>query len=173
MSWKGFKKAVERLPQRVLSKAGYAEETIDPEFTEYEIQFKLLCEQTKKLADDAVKFKDALTNMLSHQAVFAETLLDLYQPISGSSRGVVTSPGGTTTVTATKTRGDYVAEKTGVRILSSLSCFDPFRSSLRLTSINNNYHPRYNEHKHLPNPYAPQNNSQPVCDKPKNSSPQN
>ncbi|KAJ3104089.1 hypothetical protein HDU97_009538 [Phlyctochytrium planicorne] len=87
MSWKGFTKAVARLPQMVMAKAGYTEETVDPEFTELEDRFKAFETEAKKLHEDAKKFKDALSCMLAHQASFAATLYEVYQPIGkGGSR---------------------------------------------------------------------------------------
>ncbi|KAJ3165011.1 hypothetical protein HK101_000318 [Irineochytrium annulatum] len=91
MSWKGFQKAVSRLPQMVMAKAGYSDETQDQEFNEIEERFKLFEANAKKLNEDAKKFKDALNLMLAHQASFARTLLEVYQPIGrglGSSGGL-------------------------------------------------------------------------------------
>jgi amphiphysin len=84
MSFKGFAKAVARLPQRVLAKAGYTEETIDVEFNDLEERFKSLDVNAKKLHDDAKKFKDALSMMLQHQESFAVTLKEVYEPITSS-----------------------------------------------------------------------------------------
>ncbi|KAI8849479.1 hypothetical protein BC829DRAFT_391354 [Chytridium lagenaria] len=95
MSWKGFQKAVARLPQMVMSKAGYSDETIDPEFTELEERFKAFEGEARKLHEDAKKFKDALSCLLAHQASFAATLQEVYQPIGKmGSRRTSTSEGG-------------------------------------------------------------------------------
>ncbi|KAJ3058474.1 hypothetical protein HDU99_006789, partial [Rhizoclosmatium hyalinum] len=76
MSLKGFTKAVARLPQLVMSKSGYSQETVDPEYQDLEERFKLLDTSARKLSEDAKKFKDALSSMLSHQESFASTLLE-------------------------------------------------------------------------------------------------
>ncbi|KAJ3218814.1 hypothetical protein HDU67_004062, partial [Dinochytrium kinnereticum] len=88
MSWKGFQKAVARLPQMVMAKAGYTDETVDPEFTELEDRFKAFELEARKLHEDAKKFKDALSCLLAHQASFSATLHEVYQPIGkmGSRR---------------------------------------------------------------------------------------
>ncbi|KAI9363996.1 hypothetical protein DFJ73DRAFT_480677 [Zopfochytrium polystomum] len=81
MSWKGLTKAVARLPQLVMTRAGYAEGTQDPEFTEIEENFKLFDANARKLHEDAKKFKDSLSLMLAHQESFASTLKEVYEPI--------------------------------------------------------------------------------------------
>ncbi len=87
MSWKGFTKAVARLPQRISTKAGYAEETVDADFVDAEDKLKLLESCVKKLFEDARKFKVSLAQMLEHQKKFAETLLEVFQPISSLKSG--------------------------------------------------------------------------------------
>lgn len=87
MSWKGFTKAVARLPQRISAKTGYAEETVDSEFVDLFESYKGLESCVKKLHDDSKKFKDALTDMLSHQKKFADTLVEMFQPISSNKSG--------------------------------------------------------------------------------------
>lgn len=85
MSWKGFKKGVARLPQRVMQKTGHSESTNDEEFNDMEERFKFLVDQTKRLNDDSKKFKQAIQDMLQHQLVFANTLGEVYRPIAGRS----------------------------------------------------------------------------------------
>lgn len=82
MSYKGFVKAISRLPHTVTKAAGYAQETQDPEFNLLNEQFNSLDSLSKKLSDDAGKFKDALSSMLSHQAIFGETLMDAFGPLT-------------------------------------------------------------------------------------------
>ncbi|KAL7754188.1 BAR adaptor protein Hob1 [Sorochytrium milnesiophthora] len=83
MSWKGFVKAVSRMPQQVMAKAGYAEETIDEEFNTMCSDFDELEQNTQRLQEDATKYKSAVNAMLEHQESFATTLLEVYAPISG------------------------------------------------------------------------------------------
>ncbi|KAI9141961.1 BAR-domain-containing protein, partial [Paraphysoderma sedebokerense] len=110
---KGLKKAVARLPQQVLSKAGYAEETIDEEFASLEAQFTELELSTQKLHDDSKKYKEAVAAMLAHQHTFASTLLDLYSPIVGQSNvpdaDQATYPRPTTPPESLKAVTDYLA----------------------------------------------------------------
>jgi amphiphysin len=87
MSWKGFTKAVARLPQQISAKAGYAGETVDSEYIDIEDKFKGLESCVRKLHEDSRKFKDALLLMLDHQKQFAETLLEMFQPISSLKSG--------------------------------------------------------------------------------------
>ncbi|KAI8919993.1 hypothetical protein PhCBS80983_g01789 [Powellomyces hirtus] len=82
MSWKGFSKAVTRLPTRLAQRTGYASETVDQEYQELEAQFKRLEGLARKFHEDAKKFKDSLSAMLAHQAQFAETLVQIYRPIA-------------------------------------------------------------------------------------------
>ncbi|KAJ3048716.1 hypothetical protein HK097_010269 [Rhizophlyctis rosea] len=96
MSLKGLQKAVARLPQRIAARTGYSDETVDTEYLELESQFKNLELYAKKLHDDARKFKDSLSAMLAHQATFAETLVDVYKPVTTARYGGG-SPGGATT----------------------------------------------------------------------------
>ncbi|TPX63663.1 hypothetical protein SpCBS45565_g06442 [Spizellomyces sp. 'palustris'] len=85
MSWKGFQKAVTRLPTRLAQRTGYASESVDQEYHELEAQFKHLEILAIRLSDEAKKFKDSLSAMLAHQAKFAETLMEVYQPVTATS----------------------------------------------------------------------------------------
>ncbi|KAJ3041439.1 hypothetical protein HDV00_009420 [Rhizophlyctis rosea] len=87
MSFKGLSKAVARLPQRIAARTGYSDETVDQEYLELESQFKNLEMYAKKLHDDARKFKDSLSATLAHQASFAETLVDVYKPVTTARYG--------------------------------------------------------------------------------------
>ena len=87
MSWKGFQKAMARLPQVISKSTGMSEETSDPEFLDLEDKFKGLEACVKKLHEDSRKFRDSLSEMLLHQKVFAENLLYVYQPISSLKSG--------------------------------------------------------------------------------------
>ncbi|RKO90168.1 hypothetical protein BDK51DRAFT_19333 [Blyttiomyces helicus] len=82
MSWKGFQKAVARLPQRIAAKAGYADETVDDEYNALEAQFKLLEASVRKLHADAQTIKDAMSACLVHQLTFANTIVDLHEAAS-------------------------------------------------------------------------------------------
>ncbi|KAI9100611.1 hypothetical protein DFS34DRAFT_494413 [Phlyctochytrium arcticum] len=101
MSWKGFQKAVVRLPTRLAQRTGYSSESVDPEYRELETQFKHCDALATRLTAEAKKLKDSLSAMLAHQAKFANTLLEVYAPISGKASGLtpvdgVPAPGGAT-----------------------------------------------------------------------------
>ena len=87
MSWKGFTKAMARLPQQLSAKAGYAETTVDPEFIDLEDKFKGLESCVRKLHEDARKFNEGLADMLTHQEKFVATLSDVFKPISTLKSG--------------------------------------------------------------------------------------
>ncbi|RUO95642.1 hypothetical protein BC936DRAFT_143551 [Jimgerdemannia flammicorona] len=83
MSWKGFTKAVTRLPHQVLAKTGYSEDTKDPEFLGFEKHFTELEKVTDHLLEDSQKYRDAVSAMLNHQATFGELLVELYSSTMG------------------------------------------------------------------------------------------
>ncbi|KAI9224105.1 hypothetical protein BC828DRAFT_374290 [Blastocladiella britannica] len=85
MSWKGFVKAVARLPHQVKSRSGHADGTIDDEYDALAASFDGLFDSAARLAEDATKYKKSVEDMLTHQASFASTLLDVYSPIAGRS----------------------------------------------------------------------------------------
>ncbi|KAJ3149342.1 hypothetical protein HDU86_006977 [Geranomyces michiganensis] len=109
MSWKGFAKAVTRLPQQVARRTGHASETIDPEYDQISAKFKIVEERAKRLSSDATKLKDSLSATLAHQERFAETLVEVYTPISGwatsSQASSSTSIGGLDSVDGATTSG--------------------------------------------------------------------
>ncbi|KAI9018956.1 hypothetical protein DFJ74DRAFT_708164 [Hyaloraphidium curvatum] len=78
MSWKGFKKAVERLPHQVM---GGGATTVDEDFNELESELKHLETCATKLRNDAEKFKEAVHASLDHQEKMAQVLSEAYQPI--------------------------------------------------------------------------------------------
>ncbi|KAJ3292847.1 hypothetical protein HDU76_007121, partial [Blyttiomyces sp. JEL0837] len=118
MSWKGLTKAVARLPQMVMTKAGYSEETVDPEFAELEERFKSLDTNARKLHEDAKKFKDSLSLMLAHQESFAITLKEVYEPITSNSYLAKSPSGG---VDGSSTSPDAGSPQQPVYIRSSRS----------------------------------------------------
>ncbi|EGF82107.1 hypothetical protein BATDEDRAFT_2765, partial [Batrachochytrium dendrobatidis JAM81] len=68
MSWKGFQKAVARIPHQLAKSSGHASETKDDEYEVYDASFKQLDTLARQLATEARKFKDSLSIMLTHQA---------------------------------------------------------------------------------------------------------
>ncbi|KAI9189772.1 BAR adaptor protein Hob1 [Blastocladiella emersonii ATCC 22665] len=98
MSWKGFVKAVQRLPHQVLARTGNADSTLDEEFEVLNAQFEALNEAASALQGDATKFKKAVETMLAHQHSFATTLLEVFSPIAAGTGAspVPSADGGTT-----------------------------------------------------------------------------
>ncbi|KAI8925293.1 hypothetical protein BC831DRAFT_512640 [Entophlyctis helioformis] len=79
MSWKGFSKAVARLPHQLAKTAGYTTaDTKDEEYDHYEASFKQLDTLARSLAGDARRFKDSLTLMLAHQTTVAQAFVDVF-----------------------------------------------------------------------------------------------
>lgn len=77
MSWKGFKKAVARMPQSI-GIGGSSSETKDDEFEQMSLHFNELERLAKKLWDDAKRFKDSLQMMLAHQSEIAQAFVDIF-----------------------------------------------------------------------------------------------
>lgn len=89
MSWKGFKKAVTRLPHVIQSKTGYSESNyIDQDFDELRTQFEELQQLSIRLHDAASKYREAAQSMLKHQEAFSKVLLEVYEPIPGKFESV-------------------------------------------------------------------------------------
>ncbi|CAG8746675.1 34868_t:CDS:2 [Gigaspora margarita] len=86
-----------------------------------------MTKQTEKLHDDAKKFRDGVSNMLNHQANFADLLVELYNPITSeeASDGVVTRRT-KTPAQAMKATEEYAKLMSEVRdtILSELDSID-------------------------------------------------
>ena len=81
MSWKGFTKAINRLPTIIAQSTGSNKATQDPEFSDLEEQFKQVDVLARKLSQDTKKFKDSLSLMLYHQAELASLLTAIYMPV--------------------------------------------------------------------------------------------
>ncbi|KAI7899026.1 uncharacterized protein BX663DRAFT_522875 [Cokeromyces recurvatus] len=82
MSWKGFQKAVNRLPYQILSKK--SEATRDAEYIQLEKQFNDLSKIVGVLAKDARIFRDSVSVLLSNQAAMAEYLAVIYDASLGT-----------------------------------------------------------------------------------------
>ncbi|KAJ2553398.1 BAR adaptor protein Hob1 [Coemansia sp. RSA 1933] len=89
MSWKGFKKALERMPHQIQSKIRSTVTTVDSEYEDYKLQFVEMEKSTKDLFKHAAEFRDSIRNMLVYQSAYLDQVLALYRPIS-------TDPDGTT-----------------------------------------------------------------------------
>ncbi|KAI8363113.1 hypothetical protein B0O80DRAFT_432756 [Mortierella sp. GBAus27b] len=90
MSWKGFTKAVYRLPHTLSTKTGFRDETKDPEFIELNNKFTECEKITAALVTEVCKYRDNVTAMLNYQAEFGIVLADIYDPGLGMPSGEVT-----------------------------------------------------------------------------------
>ncbi|KAJ2701905.1 BAR adaptor protein Hob1 [Coemansia sp. IMI 209128] len=105
MSWKGFKKALERMPHQLQSKIRKGGNTVDPEFDDLRARFIDLEQATKDLFLQAAKFRDSIRGMLLYQTSYLEQVLAMYRPISTDPEGV------------SQPVGDYVDEGASPELL--------------------------------------------------------
>ncbi|KAG0359558.1 hypothetical protein BG005_000597 [Podila minutissima] len=90
MSWKGFTKAVSRLPHTLSTKTGIRDETTDYEFKELNTRFTNCEKTTTVFLADICKYRDSVTAMLNHQAEFGIALAEVYDANIGEPAGEVT-----------------------------------------------------------------------------------
>ncbi|KAL2915995.1 BAR adaptor protein Hob1 [Polyrhizophydium stewartii] len=83
MSWKGFTKALARLPHQLAKSTGHSSETHDETYDVLEASFKQLETLAKQLKDDARRFRDQLGAMLAHQAGLANAFQDMFSSLDG------------------------------------------------------------------------------------------
>ncbi|KAJ2709527.1 BAR adaptor protein Hob1 [Coemansia spiralis] len=88
MSWKGFKKALERMPHQLQSKIGRGSKTVDPEFDEVKERFVQMERVTKELFQQTAQFRDGVRGLLVYQGAYLEQVLAIYRPISTDPEGV-------------------------------------------------------------------------------------
>ncbi|KAI8880255.1 BAR-domain-containing protein [Backusella circina FSU 941] len=82
MSWKGFQKAMNRLPHQILSKK--SESTKDGEYLQHEKMFNESLKQIEVVAKDARIFRDSIAGLLSNQAAMAQYLSIIYDSALGT-----------------------------------------------------------------------------------------
>ncbi|KAJ2657715.1 BAR adaptor protein Hob1 [Coemansia sp. RSA 1200] len=82
MSWKGFKKALERMPHQIQSKISRTVTTVDSDYEDLKVQFVEMEKSTKDLFRHAAEFRDSIRNMLIYQSAYLEQVLAVYKPIS-------------------------------------------------------------------------------------------
>eukprot|EP00842_Homolaphlyctis_polyrhiza_P004545 jgi/Hompol1/5091/HPOL_000487-RA len=92
MSWKGFQKAMARLPHQIAKTAGYTSETRDEEFDAYESAFKQMDTLARQLCGDARRFKDSLNLMLAHQSSLAKTFQEMFASFSEETSKTTLAP---------------------------------------------------------------------------------
>ncbi|RKP06898.1 hypothetical protein THASP1DRAFT_31287 [Thamnocephalis sphaerospora] len=82
MSWKGLKKNLVRLPAMLRESTGRAQETHDAEYDYLAKRFTDFQSSAQRLNKDATVYRDAIKGLLEHEKDFAETLSDLYRPLT-------------------------------------------------------------------------------------------
>ncbi|KAJ1994758.1 BAR adaptor protein Hob1 [Coemansia spiralis] len=82
MSWKGFKKALERMPHQIQSKISRSVTTVDDDYENLKSQFVEMEKSVKELFRHATEFRDSIRNMLIYQTAYLEQVLAVYKPIS-------------------------------------------------------------------------------------------
>ncbi|KAI9237626.1 MAG: hypothetical protein BYD32DRAFT_415898 [Podila humilis] len=90
MSWKGFTKAVSRLPHTLSTKTGIRDETTDYEFKELSTRFTNCEKTTTVFLAEICKYRDSVTAMLNYQAEFGIVLAEVYDANIGEPEGEVT-----------------------------------------------------------------------------------
>ncbi|KAF9357048.1 hypothetical protein BGX34_009621 [Mortierella sp. NVP85] len=90
MSWKGFTKAVSRLPHTLSTRTGFRDATTDVEFQEMNKKFTECEKAATTLLDEVCKYRDSVTALLNHQAEFGIVLSEIYDPSMGEPSGEVT-----------------------------------------------------------------------------------
>ncbi|RKP14399.1 hypothetical protein BJ684DRAFT_15273 [Piptocephalis cylindrospora] len=78
MSFRGFKKAINRLPAQFLNKTGKLEVEADPELAALARQFEEFERASGDLLTDSCKFRKAVLAMVDSQVAFSNTLIELY-----------------------------------------------------------------------------------------------
>lgn len=81
MSWKGFKKAVERLPENVKQKVGSTKESLDEMFNVQEVRLRAMEGEIENLLAQLKQFKVSITALLNHQnqvAIILKEQFDSY-----------------------------------------------------------------------------------------------
>ncbi|RKP04242.1 hypothetical protein CXG81DRAFT_23194 [Caulochytrium protostelioides] len=79
MSWKGVVKAATRLPAMIGKSVGMSETTVDEEYNQLLAHFKIVDANTRRLQDEILKFRNALTDELSHQVTLAHWIAEIFQ----------------------------------------------------------------------------------------------
>ncbi|KAJ2081560.1 BAR adaptor protein Hob1 [Coemansia sp. RSA 988] len=87
MSWKGFKKALERMPHQLQSKIGRGSKTVDSDFDDLKQKFIEMETSTKNLFQQTAQFRDGIRGMLVYQSAYFEQVLATYRPISTDPEG--------------------------------------------------------------------------------------
>ncbi|KAF7797803.1 hypothetical protein EIP86_009008 [Pleurotus ostreatoroseus] len=80
---KGISKAFARTPHMLGSKMGMSKKSNDPEFDDYHRRFSALESAAEKLLKDAKAFNDAVGNLFTNGAGFAQHFANIFHPLAG------------------------------------------------------------------------------------------
>lgn len=89
MSFRGFSKAISRLPHLLLQKTGRVQQTKDQEFITIIQTFNKSLSTIEKLISDILKYNDSLHSFLQHQRSLIECLTRIAQATDASDAKVV------------------------------------------------------------------------------------
>ncbi|GAA5804817.1 hypothetical protein HPULCUR_010325 [Helicostylum pulchrum] len=78
MSWKGVKKSISRLPHNLKTRNGGEDADRDLEYQCLESRYKQLVQLSNDLCSESMAYRDALSNILNDQLLFANHLTELY-----------------------------------------------------------------------------------------------
>ncbi|KAJ1723837.1 BAR adaptor protein Hob1 [Coemansia erecta] len=134
MSWKGFKKALERMPHQLQSKIGRGSGTSDPEYDELTQRFGQLENDTKGLFEQTAQFRDSIRSMLVYQISYLEQILAVYRPISTDPDGMA-QPVGSYVDEGASPELLRVAEEFHSRVMGIKTRVDPQLEALDLTVV--------------------------------------
>ncbi|KAJ2886933.1 BAR adaptor protein Hob1 [Coemansia asiatica] len=134
MSWKGFKKALERMPHQLHSKIGRGSKTGDPEFDELKARFEELEKDTNSLFEQTAQFRDSVRSLLVYQTSYLEQILAVYRPISTDPEGV-SQPVGSYVDEGASPELLRVAEEFHTRVVGIKARVDPQLESLDVSVV--------------------------------------
>ncbi|KAH9949532.1 BAR-domain-containing protein [Amylocystis lapponica] len=80
---KGIGKAFARTPHMLTTKVGMSKKSNDPEFDDYVNRFSTIETGTEKLLKDTKAFNEAVSNLFTHGAGFAQHFALLFHPVTG------------------------------------------------------------------------------------------
>lgn len=86
MSWSGFRKAINRAGTQVMLKTGQMDSSVDEEFEEHELNFKLIENNSIRLLNELQEFDKLLDSLMDSQISIATTIDKFYG--EGSRDGI-------------------------------------------------------------------------------------
>ncbi|KAH7906321.1 hypothetical protein BJ138DRAFT_1071871 [Hygrophoropsis aurantiaca] len=98
---KGFGKVIKRTPHLVTSKVGFAKNSSDPEFDDYNRHFISLEKATEKLLKDTKLFSEAVINLFTSTSGFANHFNFIFSPLSSELTLASKHPGAAATIANT------------------------------------------------------------------------